>query len=62
MMNFMQALIYFVPQFYKLFRNYPFPGVLPNEHNYQKNTRTTTLFTLRRNTNAEFRSTPFPAF
>ena len=33
MMNFMQALIFFVPQFYKLFRNYPFPGILPTEHN-----------------------------
>ena len=33
MMNFMQALIFSVPQFYKLFRNYPFPGVLPTEHN-----------------------------
>ena len=31
MMNFMQALIFSVPQFYKLFRNYPFPGVLPIE-------------------------------
>ena len=31
-MNFMQALIFSVPQFYKLFRNYPFPGVLPTEH------------------------------
>lgn len=32
MMNFMQALIFFVPQFYKLFRNYHFHGVLPTEH------------------------------
>jgi hypothetical protein len=32
MMNFMQALIFSVPQFYKLFRNYPFPGALPTEH------------------------------
>lgn len=32
MMNFMQAFIFSVPQFYKLFRNYPFPGVLPTEH------------------------------
>lgn len=32
-MNFMQALIFFVPQFYKLFRNYHSPGVLPTEHN-----------------------------
>lgn len=31
-MNFMQALIFSVPQFYKPFRNYPFPGVLPTEH------------------------------
>lgn len=34
MMNFMQALIFFIPQFYKLFRNWiftPLPGVLPTK-------------------------------
>ena len=32
MINVMQALIFFVPQFFKLFRNYPVSGVLPTEH------------------------------
>jgi len=31
-MNFMRALIFFAPQFSDLFRNSPFPGVLPTEH------------------------------
>ncbi|MFI7801264.1 hypothetical protein PSFL_23610 [Pseudomonas sp. DD1] len=53
MMNFMQALIFSVPQFYKLFRNYPFPGVLPTAHNPPPSNPTVTLFTPRSNTDAE---------
>jgi hypothetical protein len=52
MMNFMQVLIFSVPQFYKLFRN-SLPGVLPTAHNPSPSNPTATLFTPRRNTDAE---------